>query len=161
MKNQEELVKMRELFLKIFNRLNQLEKTPRKYGTDELLYTSELLMIEGLGYKPGVNVTEYAENHGITKGAVSQLVKKLEKKGLVERYKNPTNQKEVFLKLTMKGEIVFHKHILLHLQFAKDFFDEFETLTPEQIGLIMHFLTTLDNLFDRAESMLDEMWNYT
>ena len=157
MKNQAELVKMRELFLKIMNRLNQLEKTPRRYGTDELLYTSELTMIESLGYRPGVNVTEYAENHGITKGAVSQLVKKLEKKGLVERYKNPTNQKEVLLKLTMKGEIAFHKHTLLHLQFAKEFFDEFEALTPEQTGLIIRFLTSLDKLFDRAESMLGEM----
>jgi DNA-binding MarR family transcriptional regulator len=157
MKNQEELLKIRGLLLKIINRINQMEKTPRRYGTDELLYTSELNMIESLGYKSGVNVTEYAENHGVTKGAVSQLVKKLEKKGLVERYKNPTNQKEVFLKLTMKGEIAFHKHTLLHLQFAKEFFEEFENMTPEQTGLIIHFLASLDELFERAESVLDEL----
>ena len=157
MKNERELLQIRELFLKIVNKLNQLEKTPRRYGTDEWLYASELLMIESLGYKPGVNVTEYAENHGITKGAVSQLVKKLEKKGLVERYKNPTNQKEVLLKLTMKGEIAFHKHTLLHLQFAKDFFEEFENLTSEQTGLIIHFLTSLDGLFDRAAGIIDEL----
>ena len=114
-------------------------------------------MLESLGYRSGVNVTEYAENHGITKGAVSQLVKKLERKGLVERYKNPTNQKEVLLKLTMKGEIAFHKHTLLHLQFAKEFFEEFENLTPEQTGLIIHFLSSLDDLFERAEAMLDEL----
>ena len=102
MKNENELLKIRELFISVVNKLNTLEKTPRRYGTDELLYASELTAIETLGYHPGINVTEFAEKHSITKGAVSQLINKLEKKDLVKREKNPTNQKEVLLKLTNK-----------------------------------------------------------
>ncbi len=157
MKNERELLQVRELFLSIVNKINTLEKIPRRYGTDELLYASELIMIESLGYKPNVNVTEFAENHGITKGAVSQLVKKLEKKGFVTRHKNPTNQKEVLLKLTMKGEIIFHQHTLMHLQFAKEFFERFEAMKPEQLGMILQFLSSLDRLFDRVEELGDEL----
>jgi DNA-binding MarR family transcriptional regulator len=155
MKNEQELIELRELFLSIVNKLNALEKTPRHYGTDELLYNSEVLMIESLGYRPNLNVTEFAERHGITKGAVSQLAKKLEKKGLVTRHKNPDNQKEVLLKLTTKGEIAFHQHTLLHLRFAKEFFDCFDSLKPEEIELILKFLTMLDDLFNRVDELDD------
>lgn len=157
MKNEHELIRIRELFLSIVNKLNALEKTPRHYGTDELLYASEIAMIESLGYKPDVNVTEFADNHGITKGAVSQQVKKLEKKGLVTRHKNPANQKEVLLKLTTKGQIAFHQHTLLHLQLANEFFERFETLQPDELALIIEFLGTLDRLFDKAKELGDAL----
>lgn len=153
MKNEEQLKKIRELFVKIINKLNTLERTPRNYGTDELLYTSEIITIETLGYHPDLNVTAFANKHGVTKGAVSQTIKRLEKKGFVTRYKNPVNQREVMLKLTTKGEIAFHQHTLFHLRFAKEFFDEFENMTPEQASFLINFLTKLDQLFDRAFEM--------
>ena len=127
-----------------------MEKTPRRYGTDELLYTSEILTIESLGYQSGVNVTEFASKHGITKGAVSQIINKLEQKGLVTRYKGSENQKEVLLKLTTKGEIAFHQHQLFHLQFAREFFDEFENMTQEHLSVLINFFTKLDHIMERA-----------
>jgi DNA-binding MarR family transcriptional regulator len=153
MKNEQQLLQIRTLFIGIVNKLNRLEKTPRQYGTDEVLYASEIQAIETLGYHPGLNVTEFAEKHGVTKGAVSQLIKKLAHKGLVTRYKDPLNQKEVLLKLTTKGEIAFHQHTLFHLQFAQEFFDAFETMPAEHIQAIIKFLATLDELFDRAFAM--------
>ena len=155
MDNSQELLKIRQAFLRVVNKLNTIEKTPHSYGTDELLYASEMTAIETLGYQPGLNVTEFAHKHGITKGAVSQLVKKLEKKGLVERHQSPSNRKEVLLKLTTKGEIAFHRHRLFHLQAAKEFFEKFENMPPENIAIITGFLEELESLFDRALAMME------
>jgi DNA-binding MarR family transcriptional regulator len=156
MKNEQGLLKIRENFLRVVNKLNTIEKTPHSYGTDELLYASEMGAIETLGYQPGLNVTEFAQKHGITKGAVSQLVKKLEKKGLVTRHKSSSNRKEVLLKLTTKGEIAFHQHSLFHLQAAKEFFEKFENMPPEKIAAVTEFLEDLDALFDKAREIMSQ-----
>ncbi len=155
MENEDYLIKIRELFLSVVNKMNTLEKIPRHYGTDELLYASELTAIETLGYRPGMNVTEFADAHGITKGAVSQLMNKLEKKGLATRCKSPASQKEVLLKLTNKGEMVFHQHKLFELQFAEEFFKEFENMKPEQFDAIINFLEKIDRLFDVGLELKD------
>ena len=147
MKNEQEFVHIRELILSIAHKMNSLENSPRSYGTDEVLYGSELLMIESLGCRPNVNVTGFAENHGVTKGAVSQLVKKLEKKGLVARGKCPANQKEVLLKLTPKGEIVFTRHEAKRLHTVKTFFERFENMNPQELDLITTFLSSVESLF--------------
>ncbi len=153
MKNEQEYIRIRELILSIVNKVNTFENSPHNFGTDELLYASELLMIESLGYRPNVNVTEYAENHGITKGAVSQLVNKLEKKGLVARHKHPANQKEVLLELTTKGEIAFHNRKLMRLQIVKAFFERFEGMELKELDLITHFLSSVESVFDEINKM--------
>ena len=80
-----------EKFGRIINKFNYIEKIPRDFGTGKLLYPSEIHLIETIGKTPGINVTELAKRHGISKAAISQKLKKLEKKDLVERYKNGEN----------------------------------------------------------------------
>ena len=51
-----------------------------------------------------MNLTELARASGVTKGAISQIVKKLETKGVIRRYKKAANDKEVFIELTETGK---------------------------------------------------------
>ena len=61
----------------------QLEKTPRRFGTDEPLSSREIHIIEASGDNGEIfSVTDLARLLGITKGAVSQNLKKMEKRGL-------------------------------------------------------------------------------
>lgn len=138
----------------LIDKLGLIEKTPRRYGTEELFYTSELTTLETIGYSPGLNVTELAEQLGITKGGVSQMIKKLEQKGLVTRYHDEFNKKEVFHKLSMKGEIIFHQHQLFHLKHQADFMAEMATWTPEQMQFIKRVLAMFQRL---VEGILKEV----
>ncbi len=65
----------------------ELEKKPRDFGTGEKLYSAEIHMIEAIGESENenqkVSVTDIADYFGITKGAVSQTLKKLESKEFV------------------------------------------------------------------------------
>jgi len=103
-----------EKFGKIINKFNYIERIPRDFGTGNLLYPSEIHLIETIGKTPGINVTELAKKHGITKAAISQKLKKLEKKDLVKRFKNSENEKAVLLKLTTEGKIAFKGHERFH-----------------------------------------------
>ena len=92
-----------ELFIKLANKYHSLEKIPVDYGVGKDLYHSERHLIEKIGDYPEKNITELAKFFGVTKGAISQTVKKLENKGIVTRYKGEKNDKEVFLKLTKQA----------------------------------------------------------
>ena len=63
-----------------------------------------------IGRNNKINVTELAEYLGITKGAVSQMVDKLIKKGMVNKEMVSDTENEVALELTEKGKIVCKGH---------------------------------------------------
>jgi len=85
-----------------------------------------------IGTHPDINGTSLAKIMGVTKGAISQVIKKLEKKKLVDRYQNPTNNKEILLRLTKKGEIDYHGHEAYHAKYDSQWFEALEKITPEQ-----------------------------
>lgn len=91
-----------------------LDKKARKFGTDKELFLSEIHFIDFVGTHKTYTISEIAKEMNITKGAVSQMVKKLEKKGLLEKYYDVSNQLKVFVKLTEKGEIAYQEHKKYH-----------------------------------------------
>lgn len=99
---------------RLINKYNQKTKTAKQYGTDDLLYSAEVHMIEMIGSYEKITTTKLAEILGITKGAVSQITRKLLEKNLIE--KAPSNEKsnEIFISLTDKGRIVYSYHRGMH-----------------------------------------------
>jgi DNA-binding MarR family transcriptional regulator len=90
--------------------------TPRfDFGTGIPLFRSEIHTIETIGKHPGINVTRLAERMGVTKGAVSQMLKRLVHKKLISKRMIAGNEKEVAIELTDLGRTAFEHHKALHL----------------------------------------------
>lgn len=91
----------------IANRWFQLqsmyEKKQNDYGTGELYTSTEVHTVTHIEDDPGITVTQIAEDTFRTKSAVSQMVSKLEAKGLIRREQNPRNLKQQQLYVTEKG----------------------------------------------------------
>ena len=85
-------------------------KTPQDYGTGEFHTSTEVHMIKHIADNPGITVTELARDYGRTKGAISQILKKVEGKGLVCRKADPGNDNRAFLYLTLAGETLDQAH---------------------------------------------------
>ena len=85
------------------------------FGTGVLMHTKEIHTIQAIGRHSGINVTRLAKQTEVTKGAVSQIINKLVRKGLVRKTRTPCNEKEVILELTNLGWIGFHNHEKFHL----------------------------------------------
>ena len=147
---------MVEKFMGIVRRTVELENRPWHFGTAEALYRSEIFLLELIGDQEGIGVTEAANLLGITKGAVSQTLKKLDAKGLVEKRSDPINSLKACLYLTNKGKSAFYAHKHWHETMDGGFKDYFNRLSQENISFLDEFLNQLDAFLDKWEESLDE-----
>jgi DNA-binding MarR family transcriptional regulator len=145
-----------EHFIRMVNKYNTLEKIPARHGTRHNLYHSERHMLDMIGDNTGMNVTEFASAAGVTKGAISQLVTKLEKKGVVRRYKKSTNDKEVFLELTKSGKEVYQKHQEINEQTMKPLFEELSKHSDEKVGFLLNMFKWFNDFFDLSSKKMEE-----
>ena len=67
------------------------------------LHPSEIHVLLMIGAGQGNNATRMAERLGITKGAVSQTLTRLERKGLLNKRRDPQAKNELTLLLTPQG----------------------------------------------------------
>ena len=145
-----------ELFIRMVNKYNSLEKIPVRHGTKHNLYHSERHMLDKIGDNAGMNVTEFAVAAGVTKGAISQLVSKLEKKGIVRRYKKSTNDKEVFLELTKTGQEVYRQHKEINKQTIKPLDDELSKHSDEKVEFLLTMFKWFDDYLDLSKKKMEE-----
>lgn len=85
-------------------------KTARDYGTGETINMVEVHTLTVIEENPGVTVTEVALGWNRTKGAVSQIISKLENRGLIIRKKEAGNAKNVHLYATDQGKLLSKAH---------------------------------------------------
>ena len=125
------------------------------FGTGVLMHAKEIHTVQAIGRHSGINVTKLAEKAGVTKGAVSQTINKLVKKGLVRKTHLPGNDKEVVLELTDNGEIGFKNHEKFHmdtLNMASEYYGDQLISKLEGINLAMDDIYTMLNEYEKRRS---------
>ena len=114
------------LLLRIALQCGEIEARIRNYGTDVSIHPAEIHMIKTLKECGESHISGLAARLGVTKGAVSQLVAKLHKKGLVEKDKDDAKLSKLKVRLTAKGETAHARHQHLHTRF--------DTITEEELA---------------------------
>ena len=77
--------------------------TATDYGTGEKYNPVEVHTLSHIAEHPGISVTELARDWAKTKGAVSQMIRKLETRGLIVKKKMIGNDKVTCLYVTEEG----------------------------------------------------------
>ena len=80
------------------------------YGTGELYTHVEVHTVSLIEDNPGITASEIADRNYRTKGAVSQILNKLEEKSLIRREKDSHNGRRTCLYVTPKGLELSRKH---------------------------------------------------
>ena len=104
---------------RLIMRLKRLESRPRNFGEAGSLTPSEIHTIDAIGCDSGMLMGELAEALGVTKGAVTQIVNKLEHKGLVQRIQHPDDSRSITVSLTELGLSAYWAHDKVRLGFYK------------------------------------------
>lgn len=136
-------------FSRVAKLWQQLEFKPRKFGTEDNLSRSEIHLIEVVGQNEGLSVTDLARGLGITKGAVSQTLKKLEAKDLVVKETDPANTSRITVSLSTKGKVAFYSHLQWHEAMDGGFRDYFVNLPEEKIRFLDDFLSLLEQFLKK------------
>lgn len=139
-------------FIRIMNKFNASEKAPKYYGTDVLLYSSEIHTIEAIGKKPKTGVTDLAIHLGVTKGAISQMIMKLIKKEMVRKIRVSPKDNGVELELTEKGIKAFQMHEEIHRQMNAEIAKQILSSSRESIEACAGILTSVESFLDYRKS---------
>ena len=135
-------------FIRITKKFNELEKMSIDVGNGETLYPSEFHVIVAVGSGYENTVTGLSKRLEITKGAVSQVVNKLQEKGFVNKERNKDYGKEIILSLTEKGQSAFKIQNGFHKKMKTEFIAHLEMITPQQMDLFLQILGKIENYVD-------------
>ena len=136
-------------FSRVAKLWQQLELKRRKFGTEEDLSGSEIHLIEAVGQYEGLSVTDLAKRLGITKGAVSQTLKRLETKELVVKEIDPANTSRTTVSLSTKGKVAYYSHLQWHETMDGGFRDYFVNLPEDKIRFMDEFLSLLEQFLKK------------
>lgn len=125
-------------FWNLFNKKIWLDEIEMKAALKDYKL-SEIHCIEYIGKNADSNVTKLAESFYMTRSAISKIAKKLMEKGLIESYQKPENKKEIYFRLTERGEDVNNIHEKLHQKFQNRDQGVFTPVTEEQLDMMIRF----------------------
>ncbi len=138
-----------EKYITLTEKISKNSNEPRNFETDVEIYRSEIHIINVIGYNDDIHISEIARKFGVTKGAISKTIKKLERKGLVEKRIDKTNNTRTLVKLTDKGMKAYYAHEKYHNEYDRDMFSYLESLTDHELEILYTFL-------DKANEMAEK-----
>ena len=139
------------ILTRIINKASSVMTEPRHFGTDDVLYASEIHMLDVIGRNPGINVTEIADKLGITKGAIPKIIRKLMHKDLIYRYQMIDNKKIVLFKLTDKGHTAFQHHIEFHQKFDNGIIQRLDSLSKTELLFLHEIMSEIEQYVDKIK----------
>jgi DNA-binding MarR family transcriptional regulator len=141
-------ISLAEQILRISNKLIFLEKKSIIEHGDLKLYPSEIHLIDVIAKGQGINASKMAARLGVTKGAVSQTLARLEKKGVLNKTRDPQNKNELTVHFTPLGKKILEEQKKLRTTFYEEYSKYFSNIPEKEEVIIMGFLRKMGDLFD-------------
>lgn len=135
-------------WMRIRNKMNVMENTPRTFGMETPLFLSEIHAIQAIGRTKDNNIQTIAEILGVTASAASQTVTRLKKKGFVEKVRGMKNEREVSLILTPKGRIAYENHEKIHEQMYERVAGRIGELTDDERVFLARVFSAFESVYN-------------
>ena len=143
--------KIKELIIQVINKTRFSEKKRIFKFKDVTLYPSEVHLMLIIKNKIDTNATEIAKQLGLTKGAISQTISRLEKKGIIVKTKDPYNKNELTLSLTNFGKKAYKLCESTKASFIKAYDGYLAKLDSKEKEVILRFLQHMEKAIDGLE----------
>ncbi len=132
---------------------NEIEKLPHDFdGTT--VYHAEVYMLMNIARNPQISVTGLAKVLEITKGSVSEAVKKLEKKGYIIKAQALDNASKMTLTVSAAGMKILAYHQTIHENSENNFMKYNEQLDNAEIEIIVGFFTKFEAFLTEIRDQL-------
>ena len=131
-----------EKYMLLVEKISNTTKAHKSFGTDVNIYRSEIHIIQMIGDRGEVFISEISRLIGVTKGTVSQIVNRLEAKGLAEKSVDESNNTRQLVHLTAKGLTAYQAHVNYHQRKHQEMERFLASLNAENREVLEKFLTT-------------------
>jgi len=143
----------RELVAKILDSIATLVSLDKKRVVThqgEKLHPSELQLLMFLYHVQDTNITAIAKEMGLTKGAISQTLSRLQKKGIISKEMFPEKKNELRVQFTDSGE-----QLMIQLNKNKKSIEGkyrryIQTLSAKEKQAISNFLDKMVSIMSRS-----------
>ena len=134
------IIAMDEAMVQLCNYDRIIDEKRRDYGCGIEMTPREIHVLESIYNHPTLNATELSDSVGLQKGTFSKVTHRLENWGLIRRYQNSTNRKEIFFLVTELGQTAYDGHYKFHKRTSPTSYEYFHHYTEEQQATIMEFI---------------------
>jgi len=145
-----EMIQLSESWIRVLNKMDALEKSPKDFGSGDLLHCSEIHTLMAVGRHKEINITELARYLGISKSGISQMITRLFSKDLVEKYQNSDDSKQIFIRLSARGMIAYLGHEQHHAKIYAHMTQKLGSMSDEQFMFLTKFLQTVEEVADES-----------
>jgi DNA-binding MarR family transcriptional regulator len=125
---------------RILNSTNSFLGKTRRYSGMVAATPAEAHLVEAIHNHPEANTNELARILGFTKGNISLRTGKLVLKGLIEKYNKDDNRKEIFYRLTPKGQQLFDAHARFHADQHRAVYQKYLSFSESERSFLCNFL---------------------
>jgi DNA-binding MarR family transcriptional regulator len=136
---------------RVINRSMLLEKRSILHHEDLHLYPSEIHLMQVINEGTDLSAGEMARKLGISNGAVSQTLNRLEKKGVIKKTKDPALKNKVTATFTEPGSAAIRQFEQGQEATMKAFSSYLSGLSEGEKKVIEGFLSHLDEFLRRLE----------
>lgn len=135
---------MDELFRELFEKISKLESKKNLYKNLNDLTLIEIDTILVIGCDRMKSMSEIAGKLGVSSGTPTVTIDRLITKEYVERIRDAEDRRQVFVKLSDKGQEVFKSVIELKQRVGQKLFG---ILTPEELQVMIKALSKINSQF--------------
>jgi DNA-binding MarR family transcriptional regulator len=133
---------------RVVARLAAIQQMPRSYGTDVQIHSTEIHTVQAIGENEDVSLTQLAKHMGVTKGALSQTVAKLTRKGLVTKRLAPGNAREIRVALTDSGWTAHRNHEAFDRRILSAIEEHCGSATPRMVKRYLEVLRDFEDILE-------------
>lgn len=148
MNNSDSIMALTSRLLRIIHKHSRIEETPIRTGRSAGLTAKELLSLSAIGQQEGLNIKSVGDRLGVSKSAASQMVGRLERKGLARKEKAPANDKDVLTYLTETGWEAFAAHKAFHERHLKTLVEQLKEFPDTQLTVAAAILAVVESVMD-------------
>lgn len=112
------------------------------------LFPKEVHAILLIAQEPAINGKAMAEQLGVTKGAISQTLTRLEKKGVLYKEKKPGSKNEIQVRFTSLGQEAVEHYTKFKSMLEQHYNDCLSQFTDQERVTINDFLVRLNKIIN-------------
>lgn len=136
-------VKLVSKILETISKLVFLDRRRNITYKDIKLYPSEIHLLLFIYHIQDTNITKIADHLGLTKGAISQTLSRLNRKGIIIKETEPSKKNQIHVQFTKKGKKLMEHVIEFRNSLETEYLNYIETKSDEEKQTISDFLDKL------------------